>query len=516
MANKTISMAKIRQVLRYYCQGKSKLQIASLTGVSRNTLKKYINRFKRENLSLEQVESFTDHELEILFGSQAEPVRDKRYDDLAKLLPTLEKEIKKKGMTQELLWQQYIAQYPDGYQRTRFKEFFSEYINQPSPVMHIEHKAGDKMYIDFAGEKLLLIDPETLQDIEVEVFVAILGCSQLAYVEAVYSQKKEDLIKACENALKYFGGAPQAIVPDNLKSAVTKSSKYEPQINEDFAAFAEHYGMVVIPARAYKPRDKSLVEGMVKIIYRRIYTSLQGRVHYDLNSLNQAIYSCLEQLNNAPFKGRDYSRRQQFEEIEKSVLQSLPEIGYESRKQSVVTVMKNGHVCLSEDKHYYSVPYTYIGKKIKILYSSSQVDIYYRYERIASHERNYKKYQYTTLPQHLASTHKYLTEWTPENFIEQAYAVSAEVASYIALVLEHKHHPEQAYKSCSGILSLARKVGKERLSRACRRASSYGIYNYPILVDILDRKLDQIKEEEDASSTNMPDHDNIRGENYYQ
>jgi transposase len=516
MANQTISMAKIRQILRFYCQGKSKLEIASLTGVSRNTLKKYIIRFKKENLPLEQIESLTDHELEILFGNQPEPVKDKRYDDLVKLLPSLEKEIKKKGMTREELWQQYIVQYPDGYQRTRFKEYFSEFINQPSPVMHIDHKAGDKLYIDFAGAKLQIIDPELDQDTEVEVFVAILGCSQLTYVEAVYSQKKEDLIKACENALRYFGGSPQAIVPDNLKSAVTKSSKFEPHINEDFAAFAEHYGMAVIPARAYKPKDKSLVEGMVKIIYRKIYTSLGGQVHYDLASLNHAISTSLEMLNNASFKGRDYSRRQQFDEIEKTTLQPLPDYTYESKHQAVVTVMKNGHVCLSADKHYYSVPYTYIGKKIKILYNASQVDIYYRYEKIASHDRNYRKYQYTTLAQHLASAHKYLTDWTPENFIEQAYAISPAVASYISLVLEHKHHPEQAYKSCSGILGLARKVGKERLTKACSRAASYGMYNYPIVLDILDRKLDQVKEEDEHPSQNMPDHDNIRGENYYE
>jgi len=515
MASPTIPMAKIRQILRFYSQGKSKLQIAEQTGTSRNTLKKYIKRFQQEALTIEQIESLSDHELDILFGQSPVSNTDKRYEDLLKMLPLLEKEMKRKGMTLQKLWDQYILQHPDGYGKSQFHHHYSEFTKRPEPVMSIQHKAGDKLYIDFAGDKLFWVDKDTGEVIETEVFVAILGCSQLTYVEAVGSQKKEDLIKACENALHYIGGSPLAVVPDNLKSAVTKSSRYEPIINEAFAGFAEHYNMAVLPARAYKPRDKALVEGMVKIVYRKIYTAISEQIYHSLESLNEALHKALEQLNQAPFKGKDYSRRKQFEEIEKSCLQELPLLRYETRQQALVTVMKNGHVCLGIDKHYYSVPYNHIGKRVKILFNTTNVEIYFRYECIASHLRNMRKYQYTTITEHLASAHRYVTDWTPEYFIEQANLIHADVALYISKVLEYKQHPEQAYKSCSGILSLARKLGKERLINACRRAQQYNIYNYPIIMEILGRKMDLIKEDE-PTLTFMPDHDNIRGENYYQ
>lgn len=513
-------MAKIRQILRYYSQGKSKLQIAELTGVARNTLKKYIRRFQEENYSIEQVESFSDQQLETIFTPAAEePLKaDHRFKHLQSLLPNLEKQMKKKGMTLQKLWEEYIREYPNGYKSTQFHHYYQQFVHKANPVMVMQHKAGDKMYIDFAGDKLSVVDPQTGEVKEVEVFIAVLGCSQLTYIQAVESQKKEHLIEACENALHYFGGAPAAIVPDNLKSAVTQSSKYEPKINEVFADFAQHYSMAVLPTRAYRPKDKALVEGMVKIVYNRIYSSIQENIHLSIRSLNEELSIKLEELNNAPFKGRDYSRRQQFEEIERSSLQPLPEHRYEYRHQKIATVMKNGHVCLTVDNHYYSVPYTYIGKKVKILYSSSRIDIYYKYECIASHDRNHRKYQYTTLNDHLASTHRYLTDWSPEHFISQASEVGQEVAEYICKVLEHKQHPEQAYKSCSGILNLGRKAGKDRLIKACKRASSYGIYNYPIIAEILERNFDQLELEDEIRSqrNQMPDHENIRGPEYYQ
>lgn len=516
MANKTIAMIQLRQILRLYSQGKNKLQIAILTGVSRNTVKRYLRKFDEGKYTYEAINNLADHELEILFGSEEKgSISNTKLQVLHELFPELSKQLKRKGMSLIKLWEQYHRQYPDGYRRSQFCLHLNQYVRGTNPVMHLEHKAGDKTYIDFAGDKLFIVDPLTSEEKKVEVFAAILGCSQLTYVEAVPSQKTEDLIKATENAFHYFGGTTAAIVPDNLKSAVTKSSKYEPQINETFADFAEHYGTAVIPARAYRPRDKSLVEGIIKIIYSKIYTSLRQRTFTSLEELNAAIRILLDELNNAHLKGRDYSRRQQFEEIERSQLQSLPVYRYEFKRQLIVTVMKNGHVGLSADKHYYSVPFRFIGKKVKILYTSAQVEIFYRYERIAVHPRNQRKYHYTTASEHLASAHRFLSEWTAEKFIEQAKAIHAEVATYICKVIEGKSHPEQAYKSCSGILSLARKVGNQRLINACRRADQYGIYNYPIIVQILDKRLDVFTPESEQT-TSMPEHGNIRGGDYYQ
>lgn len=516
MANKTIAMIQIRQILRLHSQGKSKLQIAILTGVSRNTVKRYLRKFDEGQYSYEAITNLADHELELLFGSiEKISLANAKLQVLLELFPELSKQLKRKGMTLQKLWEQYYQQYPDGYGRSQFCFHFHQYVRGTNPVMHLEHKAGDKTYIDFAGDKLFVVDPLTGEEKKVEVFAAILGCSQLTYVEAVYSQKTEDLIRASENAFHYFGGTTAAIVPDNLKSAVTKSSKYEPQINETFAGFAEHYSTAVIPARAYRPRDKSLVEGIIKIIYTRIYAPLRQRAFTSLEELNAAIRILLEELNNAHLKGRDYSRRQQFEEIERQQLQPLPAYRYEFKRQMIVTVMKNGHVGLGVDKHYYSVPFRFIGKKVKILYTSTQVEIFYRYERIAVHSRNQRKYQYTTTSEHLASAHRYLSDWTADKFIEQAKVIHDDVVTYICKVIDGKSHPEQAFKSCSGILSLARKVGNQRLINACRRADQYGIYNYPIVVQILDKKLDVFSPESEHTSS-MPDHGNIRGGDYYQ
>jgi len=513
MPNKTILMSRIRQIFRFHAQGRSKKQISVLTGCSRNTVKKYLHRFVEKRLTYTEIDQMSDHDLEQLFCPSEPVVKEERFEQLQRLLPEMEKQMKRKGMTIGLLWQQYHEQHPAGYGVTQFYKYYRNFVKRAKPVMHMEHKAGDKIFIDFAGEKLSIVDRDSGELLEVEVFVAILGCSQLTYVEAVYSQKKEDLVRACENALHYFGGVAAAIVPDNLKSAVTKSSRYEPTINETFADFAEHYGTVVLPARAYRPKDKALVEGAVKIIYRSIYTVIGDQPYPTLEALNAAIRQALEVHNTTAFKGRDYSRRQQFDEIEKSALQPLPAYPYEFKQQAIVTVMKNGHVCLGADKHYYSVPYRYIGKRVKLLYTSSRVEIYAHYERIAAHTRHGRKYHYTTNPEHLASAHRFLSDWTPEKFIEDARAIDEAVADYIIMVIEHKQHPEQAYKSCSGILSLARKVGNVRLTNACKRASEYGIYNYPIVLQILDRNLDRMEEE--TKEAHMPQHDNIRGSDYY-
>ncbi len=516
MANKTIEMNKIRLLLRLHAQGCGKKSISARTGIARNTVKKYLLHFVSLRLTLDQVDRLNDHELSTLFFEKGQqPAVAERYALLESLLPDWEKQLRRKGVTRLHIWEQYRRDHPDGYSRSHFNQLLQDYLGRSQPVMHIEHKAGDKLFIDFAGDKLHLADPHTGEAVPVEVFVAILGCSQLTYVQAVMSQKKEDLVLACENAFHYFGGTPAALVPDNLKSAVTTSSRYEPKINEAFAAFAEHYGVAVLPARAYRPKDKALVEGAVKLIYRSIYPQVNEQAHTSLEGLNTAIGTALEVHNNAPFKGRDYSRRQQFDEIEKDTLSPLPALRYEAKQQAMVTVMKNGHVCLRADRHYYSVPYHFIGKKVKLLYNSASVEVYQRYECIALHRRDTRKYQYTTHTEHLASAHRYQSEWSAAWFIEQGEKISPEVAAYITRVIEGKQHPEQAYKSCSGILSLVRKGGPERLVRACRRADSFGIYTYRIIEDILARNLDA--EDTDVErAEDMPEHQNIRERDYYQ
>jgi transposase len=516
MANKSISMSKIRQILRLYGQGQSHLAICRLTGVSRNTLKKYIRDYKALNLNIVEVEELSDHDLSELFISfkPHQEQLSERAKILYQLFPDIDKQLRRKGITQQLLWEQYRFKHPKGLSQSQFSYHYNLWKQQVNPVMHFEHKAGDKAYIDYAGEKLYLVDQETGEQQAVEVFVGILGCSQLTYVEASYTQQKEDLIESCERFFQFIEGVPNAIVPDNLKSAVTQSSKYEPVINESFADFADHYNVSVLPARAYKPRDKALVEGAVKIIYTRIYAKLRNQTFHSLSELNAAIMLALADHNNTPPKGRPYSRRMQFDEIERKMLNPLPKLVYEHKQQAFATVMKNGHVSLSLDKHYYSVPYTFIGKKVKILFTSRKVEVYYNYQCIASHTRMKSPFNYTTNKEHLASTHRFVSDWTPDKFLSWAEAIDTSVKQYIYTILNKKQHVEQAYKSCVGILALNKEYGQTRLVNACKRGIEYDMYSYKSIQMILKRGLDKPEEAEQQLPL-MPTHNNIRGNNYY-
>lgn len=508
-------MNKVKQILQMYTEGVPKQTISRKTNVSRNSVKSYIRQFIAMNKSLEEILIMKDSDLENLFLFKQIKEPDARLKALLSYFPEVDKALKKKGNTLYRLWKEYLIKYPDGFKHTQFHAHYRQWSKRTNATMHVDHKAGDKMYVDYAGEKLQIVYPDSGEVCKVEVFVAILGASQLTYVEATMTQRKEDFIGACENALHYFGGAPQAIVPDNLKSAVIKCSRYEPTLNESFRDFVEHYKMSALPAGPYKPRHKALVEGAVKIIYQVIFTVIREKEFTSIEALNVAIRELLVIHNNNPLKGRPYSRRQLFEEIERSTLQPLSPYRYELKNKRVATVSKNNHVCLGEDKHYYSVPYHYIGKKVTILYSQNQVDIYYRYEHIASHKRNRRPFMYTTVDDHLATKHKFQADWTPEKFIERAKAIGEHTEKYITQILSLRQHPEQTYKTCQGILNYANKVGNERLNAACHRANFYGDFSYKTILVILDKRLDSVPLDPDHDSAIMPKHGNIRGNTYY-
>ncbi len=515
MANKPIVMSKLRKVLQLYLKGKSKQFISKYLSVSRNTIKKYLRQFSKLGLSTEELDQLSDLELEKLFIESPVVGPSARQASMYRFFPYMEKELKKTGVTRQLMWLEYIEKYPDGLRSTQFSEHYNKWSKKVKPSMRMTHKAGDKLYVDYAGKTLQIVDKESGELIQVQFFVATLGSSQYTYAEASLSQKRDDFVSSVENALLFFGGVPQAIVPDNLKAAVTKSNRYEPTLNETFLDFAEHYGTTILPARVYKPKDKSLVEGAVRILYTRIYSTIRNKVFYDIETLNKAIQKALKKHNNTNFSGRSYSRKMLFDEVERQQLSPLPQSRYQIKYQAFVTVMQNGHVYLGQDKHYYSVPFQYIRKKVKILYSSTQVEIFYKYNRIAIHKRIKSKYSYTTVKDHMATAHRFMTEWTPQRFINWGASIDENVKEFIIQVLEKKQHPEQAYKSCMGVLSMERKVGRERLTNACKRALEYGIYNYMIIKKILDKNLDKIQDKPLLDEA-LPKHNNIRGENYYQ
>ena len=514
MANKQIDMRKVKKIFKLHSNGTSKRQISVLTGVSRNTVSKYIAFFKHYKLTAYEVSEMSIEELHRLFKSETKP-KSEQLKTLEAYFPYFDKEIKKTGVTQLLLWEEYLEKHPDGYQFSQFRYWYLEWRKEITPVMHFNHKAGDKLFIDFTGKKLNIVDEYTGEIKELEVLLCVLGASQYTYVEACESQKKEDFIRCIENALWFFGGVPRALVPDNLKAAVTKSSRYEPKINETFADFADYYETNVLPTRSYKPRDKAIVENAVRIIYTRVFAKLRKEVFHSLESINIAILELLEEHNKMSFRGREYTRLSLFNELEVAELNPLPIKRYELKEYASGTVHKNSHIYFSKDKHYYSVPYSYIGKKIRIVYSVSLVEIYYKYNCIASHTRNLRKYAYTTSKEHMPSTHNFVSDWSSERFITWAADIGIDCQNYIIKILDKKQHPEQSYKSCVGILHLTKKVGKTRLNNACKRALEYGAYNYSIIVKILEKRWDVI-EDSPQEQEEIPNHKNIRGRNYYK
>lgn len=515
MANKVTDMSKIRKVIKFHCSGKSKLFISNYLSLSRNTVKKYIALFDALGLNLEDLEKKADADLEDLFSQSTLESANPKLEKLQSYFPKMERDLKKVGVTVQHLWEEYYKENPDGLKSSQFRYHFRNWSNRVNPVMHMNHKAGDKMYVDYAGKTLSVIDQDTGEIREVQFFVAILGASQYTYAEASLSQQKEDFVASVENAVRFFGGTPGAIVPDNLKSAVIKSSRFEPTINETLADFAEHYQTAILPARAYKPRDKSLVEGAVKILYRRIYVHLREQKFFSLGQLNEQIWNLLEVHNKKKLTARPYSRLELFTEDEKKELNPLPQERFEIKYQSFATVMQNGHVSLSSDKNFYSVPYQYLRKKVKLLYTKSTVEIYYKYNRIATHPRHYKPYVYTTNPEHMASTHQFVADWSASRFLDWASGIDPSVGEFIMKIIDSKNHPEQAYKSCLGILSFEKKVGKQRLINACKRALDYRIYSYKAIQNILENNLDRI-DIESETDLELPHHDNIRGKNYFK
>ena len=518
MSNKPISMYKIRQLLRLYATGKGSKFISATTGIARNTVKKYLLQFVSLRVTMTDIEAMSDAQLARAFLLEKPKTESQRATGLESMLPVLVARLKKRGVTKKMIYEQYIKEYPDGFKHSAFLVRLNIFTGIIKPSMRIVHKSGDKLFIDFTGKRLSIVDSDSGEVQELEVFVAILGCSQLTFVTAVPSQKKEDFILACEQALHFFGGVPEAIVPDNLKSAVKKASRYESELNDSFAAFASHYNTYVFPARVYKPKDKALVEGAVKIIYTSIFTKIDETVYHSIESLNSAIAVHLEAHNDTLLTGCDYSRRQQFEQVEKDTLRPLNKYSYDPMSTRVATVGKTGYVTL--DHRYYSIPYKFIGKQIKVMYNRTKVEAYSDHQVIAVHVRSYGKEKYIQDEQHLASWNRYPTEWNPEKFITDGNLIDPIVGLYIEKVLARNEYPEKNYRACQGILNFKKRVGDIRLINACKRANSFNVYNYGMIERILLSKADQIPmDEQDELHTNehnMPDHENIRGEDYYQ
>lgn len=515
MANKRIEMRKVRELLRLrFEQNLSARQAAKIIGIGKTAASQYIAGFKASNIQITSLESISDTELLNMINARKES-DNPRYKELHSLFPYFEKELKRTGVTLQLLWQEYKDNRSDYYGYSQLCHHYFHWRKEKKVSMRMEHKAGDKMFVDFTGKKLQTTDPDTGEIVEHEVFVAVLGASQLSYIEAVPSQKKADWIMVNENAVRFFGGTPKAIVPDCLKSAVTKSDNYEPQINETFNDFASHYQTTILPARALHPQDKSLVENFVRNAYTQIYAPLRNQMFFSIEELNEALWTQLDQFNNKKFQAKNYSRQELFDEIEKNQLGSLPIDCYDLKTFKECKVQYNHHIFLKDDKHYYSVPFQLTGKQVLVTYTNRLVEIYFNNLRVASHRRSGVLYDYTTKEEHRPVNHQYMTQWNPQRFMKWARSISEETEQVIIKILDSRKHPEQAYRSCMGLLNLAKKHDHADYIKACKKALAVNCATHKFIKNTLITKTFNLSEEQELNLFNLPDHENIRGKEMF-
>jgi transposase len=517
LPQKRTTVKKIREIIRLQeISGLSLRQISKAINISRPVVSEIISRFKDSGLDYTDIQDIRDSELEELLSNRK--LSDSKAEILKEYFPIYAKELKKKGVTLQLLWKEYIQGYPDGLKYSQFCYHYQNWKRDEKLSLHIEHKAGDKMFVDYAGHKMEITRPMTGEKIKMEVFVAILPASQLTYAEASENQNQESFVRSTERAIRYFGGVPSVIVPDNLKSGVVKADIYEPDINPLFAEFAEYYRTAVMPARARKPKDKAHVENAVKLIYSRVFAPLRNQTFHTLEELNRAIREKLEEHNSRKLSQMTVSRRELFEEVEKSELKSLPVSLFPLKHTQPNSLAAfNYHVELKEDKHYYSVPYLLKGKRVKVVYDDRNVSIYHDNVRIVMHRRDRRPHKYTTLKDHMPPKHRFADNWNPEKLKWWAGNIGTDTLRAINHILDSKTYPEQAYKSCMGLLSLAKKYGKEILNLACRTACNkewITLKSVSIEAQRIKEQYDRDREEKQMYL--LPEiHENIRGKEYY-
>jgi transposase len=510
MAGQRIDIMELRQLIQLKSKGMSNRKVARELGISRNTVNAYVQTFQARELDYRQLGRLSDTELSELFP-EVDYKDAVRYEQLAGCFAQFEKQLTQTGCTLQTLWADYLQKYPGGYRYTQFVHYYRAWSRKTRPSGILHHTAGAKLFIDFAGKKLSYVDRGTGEIIPVEVFVAILPASQYTYVRAVHTQKRADLVCCINDCMAWLGGVPQAIVSDNMKTAVAKGHKYAPIINKTLKDLALHYDCVIDPTRPYRPQDKALVEGAVKLVYQRIYYQLSKHTFFSLEELNAAIAALLVEYNEYRFQNRDTTRRGQFVDLEKQALQPLPPGRYEMREYKRAKVQKISHIYVGADKNYYSVPHRYIGHQLEVQMTSTIVEVFYNSERVAQHRRSFTRGRYTTIPAHMPSTHQVYNEWNPNWFAKRAAQVGPCTQSYIVRLIDQYTYPEIGYKQSQGILSFAKSYGQDRLERACKRAGSYHKAAYRTIDNILKNNLDQIELPEEDPPNPIPEHTNIRG-----
>jgi transposase len=508
-------MRKIKEVLRLHQEiGFSERQIAKSCDISRSTVKEYLHRVQRAGLSWPLPVDLDDAQLENLLFPSTEPIAPEKRG-----MPPMDylyQELKKKGVTLQLLWCEYKQANPKGYQYSQFCKLYQNWVNKLDVCLRQEYRAGEKLFVDYAGQTIPVQNPLTGEIQEAYLFVATLGASHYTFAEASLSQDLPSWISAHVHTFQFLGGVPEILIPDNTKTAVTHPSRYEPDLNPTYQDLADHYGIVVIPARVAKPRDKAKVESAVLLAERWILAALRNHTFFSLTELNQAISQKLEELNLRPFQKLPTTRKTLFDTLEKPALKPLPEKPYEYAEWKKARVNIDYHI--EVDHHYYSVPYQLVKEPVEVRLTSSTIEVFFKNRRVASHARSYQRGKFSTLKEHLSKSHQAYLEWTPSRMIRWASKYGPHTEKLITHLLESKIHPHHGFRSCLGILRLAKSYSSERLETACALALHIKGYSYKSVESILKTGLDRknvLLEIRDPSIKPIA-HLNIRGKDYYQ
>jgi transposase len=516
MAGKIMRMSTIKQILLFHKDGQPIKFIARHLGISKNTVKGYLAKVSTLSFTVDELVKLDDPILEACFHGGNPAYSDLRHDDLLQQLPYLAGELKKRGVTKHLLWEEYKQGKTTFYSYSQFCYHLLQHQKTLHPSMVLDHVAGDKLMIDFAGKKMSYIDKTTGDAVHCQLFIAVLPYSGYVYVEACHTQAMSDFIHCTTRCLQALGGVPKALVTDNLKSAVTKSDKYEPDLNTTFLQLNNHYGCTALPARAYKPKDKAAVEGMVRIVYTHVVARLRHRQFFSLSEMNFAIAEQVFLFNQRRLQKNEFTREEQFNASEKPVLKPLPTTLFEIQYSKYYKVAMNNHILLTPDKHYYSVPHTHIGKKVVVIFTRTIVRIYHAGTLLCMHMRDYTQGKYSTNVDHLCSHHRAYLQRSPEYYKAKALKIDPVVHQLFVLIFDQPdRYPEQLYKTCDGLLRLAYlHKSSGQFIKACSLSIQSGIINYGFIKRIIDNKMTEASIATQPELP-LPKHGNIRGRDYF-
>lgn len=506
-------MRKIVEILRLaYERGWSIRQIAESIGAPHSTVGDYLRRFRATGLPW-PLPPELDHAAALearLFAATSSKAVARPLPDWA----TVHRELQRKGVTLELLWQEYKRTYPDGYQYTRFCILYRTWAAQLDPVLRQEHKAGEKVFVDYAGQTIDVVDPATGEVRDAQLFVGVLGASSFLYAEATWTQTLPDWLGAHVRMLEYFGGVPALIVPDNLKAGVRHACYYEPDLNRTYHDFAVHYATAILPTRTARPRDKAKVEAGVQLAERWLLAPLRDQTFTSLGALNHELARLREALNDRPFQKLDGTRRTRFLALDRPALRPLPPTPYEWAEWRSARVNIDYHIAV--DKHLYSVPFTLVQATVEVRLTTNMVEVLHQGKRVAVHPRSARPGGFTTDPTHRPKSHQAHLEWTPSRLIRWGESVGAATGHVVTTILERYPHPEQGYRACLGLLSLGRRYTAARLEAACVRARTTGAMSYRSVKSILATGLDQAPLDEPPALTLPLTHAHVRGAAYYR